>query len=230
MKKLIIAEKPSLAANVGRALHKENFKRYDGYFESENFIITFAFGHLFRLNDIEDYTKSQDKRWNMDILPFIPSEFKFKLKDDEGVRKQYKIISKLINRNDVDSIVNCGDADREGEVIVRLIIDNIFKECNIQKHIYRIWSPDQTAQSLANEVYNLKDDKLYDSLANEGLARTEIDWLLGINITRYLTLKAQSDKPLRVGRVMIPIIKKVYDRDMEIKNFISEKYYQIESK
>lgn len=229
MKKLIIAEKPSLAVNVVKSLYKEKFERKDGFFESENFIVTFAFGHLFRLCDIDDYIGEKGKKWTMDILPFIPSDFKFKLRDDPGVRKQYKIITKLVNRNDVSSIVNCGDSDREGEVIIRLIVQDIFNSSNINKPMYRIWSPDQTADTLSKGAYNPIDDKLYDNLANEGLARTEIDWLLGINITRYLTLKAQSDKPLRVGRVMIPIIKKVYDRDMEIKNFVSEKYYQIES-
>lgn len=229
MKNLIIAEKPSLAINICRSLNKESFKKFDGYFESQNFIITFTFGHLFRLNDIEDYIGAEGKKWSMAVLPFIPEEFKFKIKDDPGIKKQYNTISNLINRNDVDKIINCGDADREGEVIIRLIIQDVFSKCNIKKPIFRIWSQDQTAETLSEGAYNPKSDNLFDSLADEGLARTEIDWLLGINITRYLTLKAQSNTPLRVGRVMIPIIKKVYDRDMEIKNFISKKYYQVES-
>lgn len=230
MKNIIIAEKPSLALNIVNALYKEKFSKFDGFYESENFIVTFVFGHLFQLYDIEDYTQAKDRTWKLDMLPFVPKEFEYKLKNDTGLKKQYSIISKLLQRNDVDKVINCGDCDAEGEVLVALVVEKIFEKFKIHKPVLRMWSPDQTPQSLAYEVYNAKDDLIYDNWKQSGLTRAALDWCLGINCTRLVTLKAKSSKPLKVGRVMVPIIKKIYDRDMEIKNFISEKYYQVESK
>ena len=221
MKKLIIAEKPSLAINIVRALGVNTKK--DGYYESNDYIITFAFGHLFQLKDVKDYLNVEKINWNEVILPFIPEKFSFKLKDDAGVKKQFKIIKKLIEREDVDEIVNCGDADREGQVIIDLIIS----EVNTKKSIKRLWLPEQTEETIKNEINNIKSNHEFKNYYNEGIARTCLDWLLGINTTIYVSTKVGAK--FNSGRVLIPIVKYIYDRDMEIKNFKPEKYYILES-
>ncbi len=227
--KLIIAEKPSLARNIVAGIGKMDKK--DGYYINSDYIVTWAFGHLFSLADIEAYTGSEDTRWTLNNLPCFPKEFKFELRKadgkktvDSGVKKQFKIIETLCNRTDVDTIVNAGDADREGEIIVRLCVNNALKGEKAQK---RLWLPDQTPETVRRALSEMKDESEYDNLAGEGLARTYIDWLYGVNLTRYATIK--SGKLLRVGRVIVPIVKAIYDRDMEIRNFVPETYYVISS-
>lgn len=224
---LIIAEKPSLARNIASAIGK--FTRRDGYIESENYIVSWAFGHLFSLCDIEDYSPNDSGKWTMDNLPCFPEKFRFQLRKnadktvDQGVLKQFNIIKTLCLRDDVDTIVNAGDADREGEIIVRLCIENT----GANKKLMRLWLPDQTEQTVRKALSEMKEEKEYDNLANEGFARTYIDWLYGVNLTRYATLK--TGVLLRVGRVIIPVVKAIYDRDMAIKNFVPDIYYAIKS-
>ena len=224
---LIIAEKPSLARNIVSAIG--NMKRNDGYYSNEEYYVSWAFGHLFTLADIEDYEENvTDYKWKMDNLPCFPEKFKFNLKKDAkkeidaGILKQFNIISNLINAKNVTEIVNAGDADREGEVIVRLVIENAIKT---EKKLTRLWLPDQTSETIIAGLKELKLESEYDNLANEGFARTYIDWLYGVNLTRYATLKTGT--LLRVGRVIIPIVKAIYDRDMAIRNFTPEIYYGI---
>ena len=229
---LVIAEKPSLARNIVAGIG--NLSKKNGYFEGMGYIVTWAFGHLFSLCDIEDYQQNiiDNPKWTIDNHPCFPNEFKFKLridpdtkKVDEGVSKQFEIIKKLCQRNDVDTIVNAGDSDREGEIIVRLCISN----SNIEgKKMKRLWLPDQTPQTVAAGLADMKDSTEYENLANEGFARTYIDWLYGVNLTRYATLK--TGVLLRVGRVIIPIVKAIYDRDMAIRNFVPDIYYAVVSK
>ena len=226
---LIIAEKPSLARNIVAGIGGKMDKK-DGYYIGEEYIVSWAFGHLFSLVDIENYTGG-DGRWKLDNLPCCPDKFRFELRRDSakktvdaGVKKQFKILETLCNRADVDTIVNAGDADREGEIIVRLCVENALKAPKSQK---RLWLPDQTPETVAKALTEMKDESEYDNLAGEGYARTYIDWLYGVNLTRYATIK--TGKLLRVGRVIAPIVRAIYDRDMEIRNFVPEKYYVISS-
>ncbi|MBR2296167.1 MAG: topoisomerase C-terminal repeat-containing protein [Clostridia bacterium] len=231
---LIIAEKPSLARNILAGIERvqnDEMKKHNGYYEGGNYIVTWVFGHLFSLADIEDYSPSENTKWSMDNLPCFPKEFKFNLrrgtdkKVDAGVKKQFDIIKWLCNRQDVTAIVNAGDADREGEIIVRLCVSHALKDTS--KSFVRLWLPDQTPQTISQALSEMKDESEYDSLASEGLARTYIDWLYGVNLTRFATLK--TGKLLRVGRVIVPIVKAIYDRDSEIKHFVPEKYYVMHS-
>ena len=226
---LIIAEKPSLARNIASALGK--MRKGDGFLADDKYIVTWAFGHLFSLADIEEYSPNPDGRWSMKNIPCFPNKFQFQLKKDKngqvdsGVKHQFEVIKSLCEREDVDTIVNAGDADREGEIIVRIIAE---KTGVSGKAFKRLWLPDQTPQTINRAIGEMKDESEYINLANEGLARTYIDWLYGTNLTRYATLK--SGTLLRVGRVIVPIVKAIYDRDMQIRNFKPDIYYAIVSK
>ena len=228
---LIVAEKPSLGRNIAAGIGQ--MQKRDGYLEGQGYLITWAFGHLFSLCDIETYNPQPNgsTRWSMQNLPCFPKEFRFELrkgnnkKVDAGTVKQFGIIASLCNRPDVDTIVNAGDADREGEIIVRLCIQHALKT---PKTLKRLWLPDQTPQTVAAALQDLKDETEYDLLAAEGYARTFIDWLYGVNLTRYATIR--TGRLLRVGRVIIPIVKAVYDRDLAIRNFVPDVYYAMVSR
>ena len=223
---LIIAEKPSLGRNIAAGIG--NMAKRDGYLEGNGYIISWAFGHLFSLADIEAYSPPKDGvvRWSMDNIPCFPEQFKFVIrsgadkKPDAGVLKQFKTLEYLCNREDVDTIVNAGDADREGEIIIRLCVSNALKT---PKKQLRLWLPDQTPETVAAALADMKDETEYNNLAQEGFARTYTDWLYGVNLTRFATLK--SGVLLRVGRVIVPIVSAIYERDMAIRNFVPEKYY-----
>ena len=186
---LIIAEKPSLARNIVAGIEqmqKVKMSKRDGYFEGGGYLVSWAFGHLFSLCDIEEYLpeKQRSNRWSMDVLPCFPADFRYELrrdankKVDPGVKKQFALLTSLINREDVDNIANAGDADREGEIIVRLCVMNAIKpEKAMRVRQSRLWLPDQTPQTVGKALTEMKDAAEYDNLANEGFARTYIDWL-----------------------------------------------------
>ena len=232
--KLIIAEKPSLARNIIAGIGG-TMKKYNGYYEGNGYIVTWAFGHLFSLCDIEDYLENppENARWTIENLPCFPEKFKFRIKKDAskqidaGAQRQFDLIKTLCNRADVDAIINAGDADREGEIIIRLCVEHAMDD-SVTKPFLRLWLPDQTPETVAAALSDMKAESEYQSLADEGFARTYIDWLYGVNLTRYATLK--TGKLLRIGRVIIPIVKAIYDRDMSIQNFTPEIYYGISSK
>ncbi|MBE6584310.1 MAG: DNA topoisomerase III [Ruminococcaceae bacterium] len=236
--KVIIAEKPSLARNIVQGIEQMNGSRLqkkNGYFEGDGYFVTWAFGHLFSLCDIEDYTgKQAGKRWELDDLPCFPEEFRFKLragadkKADAGVQRQFDTIKYLCLRDDVDVIVNAGDSDREGEIIIRLCVMHTGALEREGKSFMRLWLPDQTPETVAKALVEMKSENEYQSLADEGFARTYIDWLYGVNLTRYATLK--TGMLLRVGRVIVPIVRAIYDRDLAIRNFVPDVYYAVVSK
>lgn len=196
--------------------------------------MTWVFGHLFSLADIEHYNPSLDggTRWSMKNIPCFPDKFHFEIRRDaktkqidSGVQKQFETIKALIGRADVDTVINAGDADREGEIIVRICAEQAGIS---EKPFMRLWLPDQTPETIRLALSEMKNESEYENLANEGYARTYIDWLYGVNLTRYATLK--NGKLLRVGRVIVPIVKAIYDRDMAIRNFKSDIYYAIISR
>ena len=230
MKKVIIAEKPSVAKNIADAFNIKTKK--DGFFEGKDYLITWAFGHLFQLYDARDYDERL-KSWRMENFPFIPEEFKYKVKcdnvnknvPDSGVEKQINIIKNLIDREDVDGVISATDQDREGEVISL----EIFIYLNVKKPIYRLllneWTPDEVKKGMDN----LKNNSEMKSLQDAGIGRQLADWIIGINLTSVATLryKPNDKKILNIGRVLLPTLKIIYDRDKEIENFKATTYYKL---
>lgn len=206
-------------------------KKNSGYMEGEGYIVTWVFGHLFTLCDIEEYSPNPKGKWCMDNIPCFPEKFKFELKKDlkknidAGAKRQFDVINRLIKREDVSCVVNAGDSDREGEIIIRICVE---KTGALKKDFKRLWLPDQTPETIRAALADMKNESEYENLANEGYARMFTDWLYGVNLTRFATLK--SGTLLRVGRVIVPIVKAIYDRDMAIRNFKPEKYYAVISK
>lgn len=228
--KLIIAEKPSLARTVAKSLGKyEDHTETDhtGFLKIDDYIVTWCFGHLFSLNDVDDYMGKKMK-WEDIPLPFIPDPFQYKPRTknkqtDEIAVKQFKVIGNFVNSNDITEIIHCGDSDREGQTIIEIPLNVL----NNKKIVKRLWLPEQTEEVIRKELRNLKNNSDYLNLSNEGFARAYLDWILGINLSVFLSVKA--GEKLNVGRVLIPILKFIYDRDLKIRNFKPEDYFEIES-
>lgn len=220
--KVILAEKPSVAKTIASFL-KANIRR-DGYFEGNGYIVTYAFGHLVSLYDMKDYDKEKySGSWKMANFPFIPAD-KFKFKVDDSKQKQFNIIKELLNRDDVEYVINATDNDREGELIAFLI----FLLAKNKKPVKRILVNEWTPQDITRGLENLKDEEDMRNLQAAGYTRLITDWLIGINFTSVATLKYGNGKLLNIGRVILPTVKLVYDRDMEIKNFVPKTYFEIE--
>ena len=219
--KLILAEKPSVAKTISSFLGAT--KKFDGYFEGNDYIVTYAVGHLVSLYDMKDYDEKYSGYWKMENFPFIPKD-KFKFKIDPSKNKQFNIIKSLLNRDDVEYIINATDNDREGELISFLI----FLMAKNKKPIKRILVNEWTKEDITRGMNNLKDDTEMRNLQASGYTRLITDWLIGINFTSVATLKYGNGKLLNIGRVILPTVKLIYDRDMEIKNFTPKTYYEIE--
>ncbi|WP_339065896.1 type IA DNA topoisomerase [Fusobacterium animalis] len=231
-KRLIIAEKPSLGRAIANALNVKKFtgEKSNGYYENDKYIVTWCFGHLFKLKDIGDYEGLNNINWKDIALPFLPNPFELKYnpgrteEEGEGIKKQVEIIKELVSKDDIDEIIHCGDADREGQVIVNEVLEYIGNK----KKVTRLWLPEQTEDTIQKQIMNCKENSTYNDLYNEGLTRIYMDWFLGINLSVFLSVKAKTK--LNIGRVLISIVKYIYDREQAIKNFKVEKYFQLESK
>ncbi|QGU95301.1 type IA DNA topoisomerase [Clostridium bovifaecis] len=233
MKKVIIAEKPSVAKNIADAL---NIKvRRDGYFEGSDYLVTWAFGHLLQLFDAKDYDENM-RSWRLDRFPFIPKEFKYKIKQDsrnrsvpdKGAEKQINIIKTLIDREDVDGVISATDYDREGQVIA----DELFLYFEEKKPIYRLLLNEWTSEEVTKGMKNLKPNEDMKPLQDAGIGRQWADWVIGINLTSVATVKYKlnEDNILNIGRVLLPTLKIIYDRDKEIENFQATTYYKLIAK
>ena len=232
MKKLFIAEKPSVAAEFAKAL-KVPTGRKNGYLEGDNVIVTWCVGHLITMSYPEKYDE-KFKRWSLDTLPFLPKEFKYEVID--GVKTQFDTVSKLLNREDVDTIYICTDSGREGEYIYRLVDMMAGVKDKVRK---RVWIDSQTEEEIRRGIKEAKDWSYYDNLSAAAFLRAKEDYLMGINFSRILTLKYSRNVAnflkldravLSVGRVMTCVVGMVVNREREIRNFVKTPFYKVLAK
>ncbi len=213
-----IAEKPSVAREIAKVLGAN--AQHDGYLEGNGYQVTWTFGHLCTLKEPQDYT-DQWKRWSLWSLPMIPSRFGIKLIDNDGYKKQFAVIERLMQA--ADGIINCGDAGQEGELIQRWVMQKARATCPVQ----RLWVSSLTEEAIREAFAQLKPQEEYQSLYEAGLCRAIGDWLLGMNATRLYTLRFAQSKGqiLSIGRVQTPTLAMIVKRHFEIKNFKPEKYW-----
>jgi len=212
-----IAEKPSVAKDIARIIGANS--SHDGYMEGNGYQVTWTFGHLCELKMPEDYTPMW-KAWSLSALPMIPQRFGIRLKEDEGIKKQFAIIERLMQQ--ADGIINCGDAGQEGELIQRWVMQKAQAKCPVQ----RLWISSMTDEAIREGFATLKDQSEYQSLYLAGLSRAVGDWLLGINCTRLYTIKyGQNRQVLSIGRVQTPTLALIVNRQKEIDNFKPEPYW-----
>ena len=206
-----------MAKDIARIIGANSSR--DGYMEGNGYQVTWTFGHLCELKMPEDYTPMW-KAWSLSALPMIPPRFGIRLKDDEGIKKQFATIEKLMQQ--ADGIINCGDAGQEGELIQRWVMQKAQAKCPVQ----RLWISSMTDEAIREGFANLKDQAEYQSLYLAGLSRAVGDWLLGINCTRLYTIKyGQNRQVLSIGRVQTPTLALIVNRQKEIDNFKPEPYW-----
>lgn len=237
--KLFLAEKPSVAKNIADALHVT--QKHDGYYEGNGYIVTWAFGHLLELYDAIQYDQKMSK-WEMENFPFIPNPFCYKVKDkvtivktkkvkavDPGAKKQLEIIKSLAYRKDVDTLISSCDADREGANISNMIWT--YLGVLNKKPIYTIWLNEWTPNEVQKGLKKLIPNQKMVNLQQSGIARQQADWLIGINFTSVATLKYSGDNYnlLNIGRVQLPTLKMIYDRDKTIAEFKPVPYHKLEA-
>ena len=229
-KSLYIAEKPSVAQEFAKALH-EDLRRNDGYLESENSIVTWCVGHLITMSYPDKYDEKY-RRWSFDTLPFLPSVFQYEVIG--SVEKQFRIVSRLLNREDVEVIYVCTDSGREGEYIYRLVA--MMAKVPDTKTQKRVWIDSQTEEEILRGIREAKELSAYDNLSDAAFLRAKEDYLMGINFSRALSLRYSytlSDylgtkyQAISVGRVMTCVLGMVVRREREIRSFVKTPYYRV---
>lgn len=212
-----IAEKPSVAKDIAKIIGANS--SHDGYMEGNGYQVTWTFGHLCTLKEPDDYTPLW-KRWSLASLPMIPPRFGIKLIEDQGIKKQFAIIEKLMQN--ADGIINCGDAGQEGELIQRWVMQKAQAKCPVK----RLWISSMTDEAIREGFRSLKPQDDYQPLYLAGLSRAIGDWILGMNATRLYTLKyGQNRQVLSIGRVQTPTLALIVNRQKEIDNFEPEPYW-----
>lgn len=217
MKQLVIAEKPSVARDLAQVLQAN--QKHKNYYEGNQYVVTWALGHLLGLKMPEDIDKAKWQKWQLATLPMLPKHIG--IKPLKGARGQLGAISQLAKRKDVNSAVIATDAGREGELVARFILQYI----RFSKPVWRLWISSQTKKAVKQGFANLKPAKAYDNLFASALARAKADWLVGLNVSRALTVKY--DDNLSAGRVQTPTLALVAQRDAQIARFKPQSYYQI---
>lgn len=219
--KMCIAEKPSVAKEIAHILGART--RKNGYLEGNGYWVTWTFGHLCSLQEPNEYTEKW-KAWNLGLLPMIPSKFRIKLIEDEGIKKQFAIIEELVSQ--AEMVINCGDAGQEGELIQRWVLTKA--KCKVP--VKRLWISSLTEEAIKEGFDHLMDSRDFDTLYAAGSARAIGDWLLGMNATRAYTLKYGNGKNvLSIGRVQTPTLALIVERQKAIENFIPETYWEIKT-
>lgn len=217
--KLCITEKPSVAKDIAQIIGA-NVKR-DGYYEGGDYKVTWTFGHLCTLKEPHDYSEYW-KRWSLAALPMIPPKFGIKLIDDEGIKRQFRVIETLISQ--ADEVINCGDAGQEGELIQRWVMQKAKINCPVQ----RLWISSLTDESIRDGFKQLQPQQKFDNLYYAGLSRAIGDWILGMNATRLYSLKYSSPgNVLSVGRVQTPTLALIVSRHHEITNFVPQDSWEL---
>lgn len=215
--KLVIAEKPSVAMSIAKAIGAKNKK--DGYYEGNDYRVSWCVGHLVQMANPDNYDEKY-KKWRIEDLPIIPKEYKYEIVNT--TKKQFNILKKLMNSKEVDAVINACDAGREGEAIFRLV----YMKANCKKKIERLWISSMEDSAIKEGFNNLKDGKYYDNLFDSAKARAIADWLVGMNMSRLYS--CLYDENYSIGRVQTPTLAMIVDRDFEIENFKKEKYYTLE--
>lgn len=215
--KLVIAEKPSVAASIAKVIGAKN--RNNGYYEGNGYIVSWCVGHLVQMANPDVYDERY-KKWRIEDLPIIPKEYKYEV--TKTTKKQFNILKRLMNSNEVDTIINACDAGREGEAIFRLV----YMMANCKKKMKRLWISSMEDSSIKEGFSNLKDGSNYDNLFDSAKARAIADWLVGMNISRLYSCLYNEN--YSVGRVQTPTLSMIVNRDDEINSFKKEKYYTVE--